>query len=84
MRKLMERMQIGFSFHGGGMPSGGAPVAPKPPPPPAPPPTKEQDDVQEKKKEALERKKFAKGRDDTLLKQTGSQGTTQKKVLLGK
>lgn len=84
MRKLIEKLQHGFALHGGGMPSGGAPSAPKPPPPPAPPPTKSDEDVQQEKKEALERKKFAKGRDDTLLKQTGRQGQTQKKTLLGK
>ena len=84
MRKFTERFQHGFAFHGGKPPSGSAPQAPPPPPPPAPPPTKDDDDVQQKKKEALERKKFAKGRDETLLKQKGNSGSTSKKVLLGK
>lgn len=72
-------------FFMGGGPSGGGdvPAPPPPPPPPAPPPTKTDEDVQQEKRGSLERKKFAKGREKTLLAQTGAQGSKKKKTLLG-
>jgi len=60
-----------------------APAPPPPPPPPSAPPTRTDDDVEEAKKGAIERKKFARGREKTLLEQVGSQGASGKKSLLG-
>lgn len=59
------------------------PEAPKAPPPPPPPPTKKDADVQEEKRAAVEKKKYQKGRESTLLKQTGYSNGTKKKTLLG-
>lgn len=74
-------MQFLMGSGGGGTPS--APAPPPPPPPPAPPPTITDETVQEEKKRTAERKKFARGREKTLLAQTGTQGTKKKKTLLG-
>ena len=73
-----------IDFYMGGAPKvPDAPAAPPPPPPPSPPPTKTDDDVEESKKAAIERKKFARGREKTLLEQVGSEGSAKKKSLLG-
>ena len=66
---------------GGGVPD--APTAPAPPPPPPPIPKKEDEDVEQEKKEALEKKIFRKGREKSILSQTGEQGSVGKKTLLG-
>jgi len=74
----------GTKYFMGGAPSvPDTPAPPPPPPPPAPPPTKTDDDVEEAKKGAIERKKFARGREKTLLEQVGSEGGKRKKSLLG-
>lgn len=57
------------------------PKAAAPPPPPPPPPTKADEDVQNEKAKTMERKKFARGREKTLLEQTGSQGKKKKNFL---
>ena len=68
-----------------GMGGGSKPKAPPPPPPPpptAPPPSRVDEDVQQETKDALQKKKFRKGRDKTILG-GGTQGNVGKKTLLG-
>jgi len=68
-------------FMGGGPSIPDTPAPPSPPPPPAPAPEKKDEDVDQQRKEALEKKKFQRGREKTMLEQTT--GTNQKKTLLG-
>jgi hypothetical protein len=49
--------------------------------PPKPPPTKEDESVQEAKKDVLMKKKYQKGREKSILAQTGEQGKVKKTVL---
>ena len=87
MHKYSLTDQHGFDktkfWMGGG---GGPPDAPAPPPPPPPPPappSKVDQDVQEEKKDALQKKKYRKGREKSILSQKGEQGSVGKKTLLG-
>jgi hypothetical protein len=71
-----------------GEPKYNAPDVPtyEPPPPPekpAPPPVKRDQDVQQEERDALKKKADRTGSLSTLLTQSGNQGRTRKKTLLG-
>ena len=86
MRKV-KLAELGRIFCMGSGSGGGGdddmPVPPPPPTPPPPPPSKTDADVSQERQDALQKKRFRKGREKTLLAQTGEEGKTAKKKLLG-